>query len=150
MQARSNSQSQKCQLASARAATVKNKALTFMQVPGLTVIPDFINQHQHDWLVRKIDSLPWDNRLKRRTQHYGWMYRYDRSLLQRDRDFIGELPEWLKRLSGHLKQWNPLCDQVLINEYLQGQRISAHIDHTSNFGATIISDGVSIVSMGRS
>jgi alkylated DNA repair dioxygenase AlkB len=76
------------------------------------------------------------------------MYRYDRSLLQRDsealllsadRDFIGELPEWLKRLSRHLKQWNPLCDQVLINEYLQGQRISAHIDHTSNFGATIIS-----------
>jgi alkylated DNA repair dioxygenase AlkB len=113
--------------------------IKIMQVPGLTVVGNFINQHQHDWLVRKIDSLPWDNRLKRRTQHYGWNYRYDRSLLSRDRDFLGELPEWLKRLSGHLKEWLPICDEVLVNEYLKGQRISAHIDHSSNFGPTIIS-----------
>jgi hypothetical protein len=43
-------------------------------------------------------------------------------LLSADRDFIGELPEWLKRLSTHLKQWLPNCDQVLVNEYLPGQK----------------------------
>lgn len=110
-----------------------------MEVPGLSVIPNFINQYQHDWLVAKIDSLPWDNRLKRRTQHYGWTYRYNRSLLRRGRDYKGELPEWLKRLSAHLSSWLPNCDQVLVNEYLQGQKITAHIDHSSNFGKTIIS-----------
>lgn len=110
-----------------------------MRNPGLSVIPNFINQYQHDWLVAKIDSLPWDNRLKRRTQHYGWTYRYNRSLLRCGRDYKGELPEWLKRLSAHLSSWLPNCDQVLVNEYLQGQKITAHIDHSSNFGKTIIS-----------
>lgn len=112
---------------------------TEVKIPGLSVIPNWISQYQHDWLVAKIDSLPWDNQLKRRTQHYGWRYRYDGSLLTRDRDFIGELPEWLSRVSGHIKKWLPSCDQVLVNEYKKGQRITAHIDHRLNFGGTIIS-----------
>ncbi len=112
---------------------------TEVKIPGLSIIPDWISQSQHDWLVAKIDSLPWDNQLKRRTQHYGWRYRYDGSFLSRDRDFMGELPEWLLRLSGHVKAWLPKCDQVLVNEYKKGQRISAHIDHRFYFGETIIS-----------
>jgi len=107
-------------------------------VPGLIIIPEFIDQYQHDWLLKKIDSQPWDNSLKRRTQHYGWQYRYNRRPLNKSRDYLGELPLWLQKLSKCLREWLPICNQVIVNEYLKGQKIGKHIDHVSNFGSTII------------
>ena len=50
---------------------------------------DFIDQCQHDWLITKIDTQVWDNFFKRRTQHYGWQYRYDRRLLTKSNDYLG-------------------------------------------------------------
>ncbi len=55
---------------------------------------------------------------------------------------IGELPEWLKRLSQKLHQdghMPEVADQVIINEYLPGQGISSHIDCDPCFEDTIIS-----------
>jgi len=107
-------------------------------IPGTILITEFITQHQHDWLVQKIDTMPWNDALKRKTQHYGWQYRYDRSPLIRERDYLGELPEWLKRLSAHLTGWPPVCNQVIINNYEPGQKIGKHTDHLTNFGSVII------------
>jgi alkylated DNA repair dioxygenase AlkB len=111
---------------------------TLNGILGLIVIPNYISQIQHDWLVQKIDSLPWSDVLKRRTQHYGWQYRYDRSLLTHDRDYLGELPNWLIRLSSYLKEWLPICNQVIINDYQKDQKIGKHIDHIHNFGNKIV------------
>ena len=55
---------------------------------------------------------------------------------------IGELPEWLHRLSeklyedGHMPE---VADQVIVNEYLPGQGISSHIDCEPCFKDTIVS-----------
>ena len=55
---------------------------------------------------------------------------------------IGELPEWLKRLSQmlHTDEYMPeVADQVIINEYKPGQGISSHIDCEPCFKNTIVS-----------
>ena len=55
---------------------------------------------------------------------------------------VGELPEWLKILSEKLYQegYMPkIADQVIVNEYLPGQGISAHIDCEPCFQDTIVS-----------
>ena len=55
---------------------------------------------------------------------------------------IGELPEWLKRLShklhidGHMPE---VADQVIVNEYEPGQGIASHVDCEPCFKDTIVS-----------
>jgi alkylated DNA repair dioxygenase AlkB len=106
-------------------------------IKGLTIISNFVNEYQHDWLIEKIYSLPWSNELKRRTQHYGWKYRYDRRPMT-EKDYLGDLPIWLTRFSKHLDTWL-LPNQVIINDYQPKQGIGEHIDHTFNFTETIVS-----------
>ena len=109
-------------------------------IPGATLFPQFINEYQHDWLVKKIDSQPWSDSLKRRVQQYGWRYRYDRSEMTRERDYLGILPEWLERLSFRLRPFQQcLIDQIIGNDYQPGQKIGRHIDHMRYFGDKIIS-----------
>ena len=55
---------------------------------------------------------------------------------------LGELPEWLKKLSQklHKDEHVPeVSDQVIVNEYLPGQGISSHIDCEPCFEDTIVS-----------
>lgn len=110
-------------------------------IKGLEYIKDYINEYQHDWLLTEIDKYEWLRDLKRRVQHYGFKYDYKVRKVNLDMR-IGDLPEWLKRLSqkldkdGHIKK---RADQVIINEYLPGQGISAHIDCEPCFEDTIVS-----------
>ncbi|MDE0020040.1 MAG: alpha-ketoglutarate-dependent dioxygenase AlkB [Candidatus Poribacteria bacterium] len=101
-------------------------------INGLTYVRDYINEEQHDRLLKRIDANDqrWMNDLKRRVQHYG--YRYDYKARRVDNsDRLGELPIWLQRLcqklraDGHLPE---LPDQVIVNEYEPGQGIASHID----------------------
>ena len=55
---------------------------------------------------------------------------------------IGELPGWLEELSKELywdKYMPEVADQVIVNEYLPGQGISAHVDCEPCFKDTIVS-----------
>ena len=117
------------------------KVLLFDAIHGLRYIPDYITEDQHDWLLDRIDEQQWLDDLKRRVQHYGFKYDYKARKVNYDMH-IGELPEWLKRLSEKLyedKHMPEVADQVIINEYEPGQGISSHIDCEPCFRDMIVS-----------
>ncbi len=110
-------------------------------IKGLQYIEDYIDKHQHDWLLARLDKHEWLDDLKRRVQHYGYKYNYKARKVDLDMH-IGELPEWLKRLSHHLQKDGYMpekADQVIVNEYKPGQGISSHIDCEPCFKDTIVS-----------
>ncbi len=110
-------------------------------INGLSYIPDWISPDNEAELISIIDQQPWACDLKRRVQHYGYVYDYKARNVTRDL-YLGELPDWLQSLaqklvSDGLFQTTP--DQVIINEYLPSQGISPHIDCIPCFGRTIAS-----------
>jgi len=111
------------------------------QIKGLQYIPDYISEEQEIWLLNRVGEQNWISDLKRRVQHYGFKYDYRARKVDYDMR-IGELPEWLKRLSQKLHKDNhmhDIADQVIVNEYQPGQGISSHIDCEPCFEDTIIS-----------
>jgi len=108
---------------------------------GLKYLPDFISVEDAEFLVHEIGVRPWRSDVKRRVQHYG--YRYDYKARQaREEDYLGPLPAFLRVLAERLS--HPGCfgsvpDQVIVNEYMPGQGISAHVDCRPCFGDVIAS-----------
>ena len=91
--------------------------------------------HQHV-LVNAIDKLPWDDRMKRRVQQYGFEYRYDSGSLVSK---VTEVPPILKELADEIYQaglMSVIPNSAIINEYLPGQGISNHVD-SGSFGEEI-------------
>lgn len=110
-------------------------------VPGLRYIPNFINPAVEKTLLEEIDQQPWITDLKRRVQHYGYRYDYKARAISPEA-YLGTLPEWLKPLTNRLWQEGyipDLPDQVIVNEYIPGQGITAHIDCIDCFSDTILS-----------
>ena len=110
-------------------------------IVGLQYVENYIDKHQHDWLLTEIDKNQWLGDLKRRVQHYGFKYDYKARKVNLDMR-IGELPEWLKRFRDKLYkdgQMPRAADQVIVNEYLPGQGIASHIDCEPCFEGTIVS-----------
>ncbi|MBL0318452.1 MAG: alpha-ketoglutarate-dependent dioxygenase AlkB [Alphaproteobacteria bacterium] len=115
--------------------------ITSELIPGLLYLPEFITPLQEQDLLARIDQHPWDTSLKRRVQHYGYRYDYTTRNVSPD-SWLGPLPDWLFSFSQHLHQqslFQSPPDQIIINEYLPGQGISAHIDCIPCFSATIAS-----------
>ena len=112
-----------------------------MEIPGLRCIKNYITADRHDKLLAQVDEQPWLDDIKRRVQHYGFKYNYRARKVNYDMH-IGELPGWLEELSKELykdKYMPEVADQVIVNEYLPGQGISAHIDCEPCFKDTIVS-----------
>jgi alkylated DNA repair dioxygenase AlkB len=110
-------------------------------ISGLTYIPDFISAQEQDFLLSQIDQQPWLTDLKRRVQHYGYKYDYKARTAGNDA-YLGSLPDWLASVSKKLhdnRVFPSTPDQVIVNEYLPGQGISAHIDCVPCFAGTIAS-----------
>ena len=104
-------------------------------IPGLSYVPDFITAREEHTLIETIDQKPWLNDLKRRVQHYGYNYDYKARTVTPS-SYIGPLPEWVELVAQKL----PFkADQVIVNEYLSGQGISAHVDCVACFGDMIAS-----------
>lgn len=97
---------------------------------GLELKENYISPEKEQELIAIIDSLPWLIDLKRRVQHYGYKYDYR---TKGKLDYLGEIPAFLKEIDVGFK-----FNQVIINEYLQGQGIAPHID-LGVFGSTIAS-----------
>lgn len=88
-----------------------------------------------------MDDGVWSEELKRRVQHFGYRYDY-RVRMVTNESYLGPLPEWLEALSKRLVEtghFNAMPDQVIANEYLPGQGISAHVDCEPCFADTIVS-----------
>lgn len=114
---------------------------TVDSISGLLYVENYITKIQHDWLLEQIDKQPWRDNLKRKVQHYGFEYDYKARKVNLDMR-IGELPEWLKRLSHNLYEdrfMQEIADQVIVNEYEPGQGITGHIDCEPCFKDTIAS-----------
>jgi alkylated DNA repair dioxygenase AlkB len=114
---------------------------TIDSISGLLYVENYITEVQHDWLLEQIDKQPWRDDLKRKVQHYGFKYDYKARKVNLDMR-IGELPEWLKRLSHNLGEdgyMQEIADQVIVNEYEPGQGITRHIDCEPCFNDTIAS-----------
>ena len=110
-------------------------------VPGLKFFEGFLTSEEQAYCVERVDAADsqWRNDLSRRVQHYGWRYDYKVRAITPDMH-IGALPDWLTQLAERLYKETKLFDrvpeQVIVNEYLPGQGIAMHIDH-SGFGPTV-------------
>jgi alkylated DNA repair dioxygenase AlkB len=89
--------------------------------------------------------VPWRNDLRRRVKHYGYKYDYKTREISQD-DKLADLPAWAQRIGKRLTMngyFSSPPDQMIINEYLPGQGISAHVDRDTCFG-----DSVASISLG--
>lgn len=112
-----------------------------INISGLTYVPDFITSAEQDFLLSQIDQQSWLTDLKRRVQHYGYKYAYKARTVDHNA-YLGSLPGWLSSVSNKLHNdgiFPSVPDQVIVNEYLPGQGISAHIDCVPCFADTISS-----------
>ncbi len=114
------------------------------EVPGLTYVPDFLDEREETDLVAVIDRAGWISDLRRRVQHYGW--RYDYRARQVDASMrLGPLPEWAARLARRLVSRGLLADlpdQAIVNEYVGDQGIGRHVDAETSFA-----DGIATISL---
>src|SRR5579885_3091030 len=106
---------------------------------GLIYSPAVISSEEEAKLLAEIQAQPWSaGPGGRRVQHYGFAYDYTSKSLKP----AAPLPVNLQSLARRLverKYLSVLPNQVIVNEYLPGQGISAHIDHPKWFGEEISS-----------
>jgi alkylated DNA repair dioxygenase AlkB len=109
--------------------------------PGIVYCDDFLSGEEEGSVAGCLDAGEWSTVLKRRVQHFGYLYDYRARTIAKDA-YLGKLPGWLEVLAERLVARGYLVDmpdQVIANEYVPGQGISAHIDCVPCFGDTIIS-----------
>ncbi len=109
--------------------------------PGARLSLDFVSEQAAERLLAAIDASTWRADLKRRVQHYGWRYDYRERRVTNDMR-LGPLPEWLRPAAeavGDMPEFDRRPDQVIVNEYLPGQGIAAHIDCEPCFGPAVAS-----------
>lgn len=119
---------------------VKSRAETKDSISGLLYTESFIDEKEEAELLAEIDRQPWMNSLRRRVQHYGWVYDYKNRQVTPD-NYIGPLPAWLRNLAQRLITsgiTEAVFDQVIVNEYIPGQGIGKHIDQPQMFGDDIV------------
>lgn len=107
-----------------------------MRPEGLMILLDFINEEEESKLLESVYKEEWDTSMHRRVQHYGYKYDYKNRTAAKK---IGELPKWSEPITKQLNEkfaFHP--DQLIVNEYKQGQGISRHID-SRVFASPIVS-----------
>ena len=62
-------------------------------INGLVYLPNIIDTNQAHRLIQHIDNEAWRTDLKRRVQHYGYVYDYKRRTVDHDM-YLGALPDW--------------------------------------------------------
>lgn len=108
-----------------------------MTVPGLSLEPGWLGDESP--LLAAIDAGEWASPLRRRVQHFGHRYGYGRRGVVEP---APPLPDWALALGERLAaegRFATVPDQVIVNEYLPGQGISAHVDHLGSFGPVVAS-----------
>lgn len=113
--------------------------MDFEGVKGLVYQPDFVTTEEHDKLLQEVDARPWRDDLKRRVQHYGYVYDYLAKRVDPSM-YLGPLPEFAETIAKRLVEQGLFLkepDQLIINEYTPGQGIAAHIDCVPCFGGQI-------------
>lgn len=113
---------------------------------GLLGIQELLTLEEELKLLEKINASVWDSSLKRRVQHYGHRYKYrNAALTEPALAPPAPVPDWAKALFDRCAkglamdvELENLDLQVIVNEYVPGQGISAHIDDPRQFGEWVI------------
>jgi alkylated DNA repair dioxygenase AlkB len=113
---------------------------------GLIYIRNFLDTDVHDEILHALDDdnrsgINWKTagaRAVRQVKHYGYNYPYTRALVLTKAD---DIPEYMYPLIDKLNSILPdfMPDQAIVNRYLTGEGIGAHIDHPELFGDTVVS-----------
>lgn len=114
-------------------------------VPGLELVPDFVDEAEGWELLAAIDAQPWDTTIKRRVQHYGHAFDYARLAIAEGTqtpEFPGFCAIILERLC-NLKALPHQVNQLTVNEYQPGVGIAFHTDAHSAF-----EDGIAALTLG--
>lgn len=114
-------------------------------INGLELHYDFITPEEEQFLLKNIDEQNWLEELSRRVQHYGYKYDYKHRSISNN-FYIGQILEHMQFLLNRLKEKGLISgnlDQAIVNEYVDNQGISAHIDCEPCFGDVIISISLS-------
>lgn len=105
---------------------------------GFHYVPNFLTRKECEYLTTALSAQEWRTDLKRRTQHYGIRYDYSSRSLKFDVPSIES-----SVLAPLVKFLNPFfqdfinkssasrkfpISQIIVNEYLPGEKISPHID----------------------
>jgi alkylated DNA repair dioxygenase AlkB len=113
-------------------------------VRGLELREEFVTGQQERCLMERVDqghAADWLGDLQRRVQHFG--YKYDYKTRRIDASMrVGRLPVWLRDLGARLVGDGVFAappDQMIVNEYVPGQGISAHVDCVPCFEGVIAS-----------
>ena len=99
---------------------------------GLRIIPDWITEEEEVLLVNEIDANPWDVGIKRRVQHYGFVFKY--STLKATESAENEFPPLCQEI---VERIGSEMDQLTVNEYVAGIGIGSHCDTHSAFTESI-------------
>lgn len=120
-----------------------------VKVPGLAVLDGFLSDADAAALLGHLDAQPWDDRLNRRVQHYGYTFDYSTRHVDLENP-APPLPPLVLALAARAaaaagSPWGEgvLPDQLTVNEYEPGQGISAHVETHSAFA-----DGIVALSLG--
>ncbi len=106
-------------------------------VPGITYVPDYLTDTEHDQFIAVVDQSAWLRSLDHDAQVYGYSY----SHRLRAATHIGELPDWATGLARRLREdghIEALPNQLVVNSYKPGEGFWDHIDHAV-FGETVVS-----------
>lgn len=112
-------------------------------VPGLFYIADWLSAEACEDLLAAVDAAEWSTQLRRRVQHYGHRYDYGRRSLSAGGSSAEEappMPSWVVSHAVRLVDegfMEAVPDQAIVNEYLPGQGISAHVDCVPCFGPVV-------------
>ncbi len=99
------------------------------ELPGFTLIPDFITEAQEAALIYELDAQPWLVDYQRRLQYFGY-----RNELEKPYDLVPfpvQFPTLIQRLAQNISEDQIvefMPNQVIINEYLPGEGIRPHKD----------------------
>lgn len=114
---------------------------TNQDIVGLTYIPNYIDDRLHNRLIEVINQQPWRGDLKRRVQHYGYVYDYKSRRINSNM-YLGKLPKFCQYFAEKFYEeglFSVVPDQVIVNEYEPGQGIADHVDCEPCFEGTVIS-----------
>ncbi len=93
---------------------------------GLHYVSDYLDVTGGGALLAQVDAAEWSTTISRRVQHYGLEYDYRRAAMREDVE-PEPLPGWLAPLASRLEREGHFArapDQVIVNEYEQGQGLS--------------------------
>ena len=109
-----------------------------LDIPGLTLLDNFITEEYETEIVKYLDQLKWNPMNNRRVMHFGYEFIYGTNTIDSSKP-INHFPEVFKKLLDKLNEdvvkkcGQQPFDQCTVNDYAPGQGIPPHVDSHSPF-----------------